>query len=283
MPRLTFFARPSFLGNAWPGLTDETRLMRIHSRIRGEQMARYLGVKFNPKEGFEDDLCIYVKPRHLRFMKEHDWVDIGDEWTLIKFVEPHTQIIAISQHNYDFLVERFPENKIIIIPHQHVNWENAPREKRKVKVGGYLGGISNVALPAYQGIQARLKKLGFDFIFCFNFKNRQDNINFYQSIDFLVIGVEGSNSWCGTPAKLINAASFSKPAVAFKQDHYKEFEGNYIPISSLDEMEEEVLKFNNEDYYEEWSLKVREAAEPYHISKIADMYLQLEKEFRSKL
>ena len=51
------------------------RLQRVSSMIRGVQVAEQIGAKLNPEEGYENDVCIYVKPH---VPKGFDWkFDIG--------------------------------------------------------------------------------------------------------------------------------------------------------------------------------------------------------------
>ena len=61
-------------------------LMRVSSMIRGDQIADYIGAKLNPSSGFEDDVCIYVKPHVERppfdFKGKKSYLDIVDGWGL---------------------------------------------------------------------------------------------------------------------------------------------------------------------------------------------------------
>ena len=72
---ISFFAKPPFL-NVSPNVPyvfdgkpiKRGHLLRVSSLIRGNQMAEYLGGKLNPTEGYENDVCIYVKPHVPRGM-----------------------------------------------------------------------------------------------------------------------------------------------------------------------------------------------------------------------
>jgi hypothetical protein len=276
---ISFFARPSFLGNALPSLTKEPYPFRLSSDIRAKQIAEYIGAKYNPTEGYENDLCIYVKPRSLDKVKDGDYVDVADGDYLIEPLKArhNIKVIAASQYSYEFLKQKL-ENELVLIPQQHLNWENAIRDRKGITTGGYIGKPSPQAFKINEEIRKRLKVIGFDFITCFSFKNRQDAVNFYKSIDLLIIGFKAPDiDWpFATPQKMINAASFGVPSVAYKRAGYKEFEGNYIPVRTMDSLVAEVEKVKKEDYYTEWANKIIKETEKYHISKIAEMYKQLE-------
>src|SRR3990167_7107951 len=69
MVMLSFFYREAFLNvNPSEPLRLRTKpikaghVMRVSSMIRGDQIAEYLGAKVNPTEGYENDICIYIKP-----------------------------------------------------------------------------------------------------------------------------------------------------------------------------------------------------------------------------
>jgi hypothetical protein len=272
---MSFFARPSFIGASG----DDTTVYRLSSRIRAEQISRYLGAKLNPKEGYENDFCIYVKPRGLNVVPENAWMDFADGDYLLDQLKsrPDIKIIAAAEYGYEYLKSRFP-NKIVLIPQQHVNWENIKRNRNKVATGGYIGGLSTVSFNLYKDIESRLNKVGLNFITCYNFKTRQDAINFYMSVDFLVISrfrTERIGYPFTTPTKMINAAAFGVPSIASWKDGYLEFEGCYTRADNLDDMMIEVEKFRNETYYNQLSEKAIKDAEKYHISKIADKYRRL--------
>jgi len=114
---ISIFARPYFFVND-PLLGSKPVLGRGTSLIRGEQMAQYLGGKYNPIEGFENDLRIYLKPRSLDHIRDNDYVDVSDSGDII--IEqlkkrPKLKLIASSLATYEYLKERLP-NKIVLIP-----------------------------------------------------------------------------------------------------------------------------------------------------------------------
>ena len=277
MRKISIFVRPSYIGNRYPSETKEPVLMRISSRIRGEDLAEHLGAKLNPKQGFEDDICIFVKPKYLELVEDGDYLDYLDGvnmWVQLKN-RPKIKVIAASQASFKFLKNNI-QNEIFLIPQHHLNWEKQLRSKRKVNVAGYIGAPSPAAFKMYGEIRKRLKKIGFEFNTCFNFRTRDDAVNFYKSIDLLVIGdwVKDDNH-TKIPTKIINAASFGVPTVAYPLKGYEEIEGYYVHGLNNDLLLKEAEKFRDENYYRLWSEKVLSMSQPYHIGEIVKLYQKL--------
>jgi hypothetical protein len=103
---ISFFANPLYLG----------------SRIRGEQVAQWLGGKYNPRSGYENDVCVHIKPQNMASVRDGDWVDISDgPWVPDLLGDrPGVGAIANSKHSYDFLSKKLP-NKLVWISTQHLN------------------------------------------------------------------------------------------------------------------------------------------------------------------
>ncbi len=79
---ISIFALPSYIGRGYHAHVP-LHATRLSSRIRAEEMAAYLGAKLNPTEGFENDVCIYVKPRTFDQIRDGDWVDFLDGGKII--------------------------------------------------------------------------------------------------------------------------------------------------------------------------------------------------------
>jgi hypothetical protein len=80
----------------------------------------------------------------------------------------------------------------------------------------------------------------------------------------------------GNPLKLVNGASFGVPTIALYEETFKELDGYYLPVKTLDEFFVELDKLrNNPVYYAYYSAKLIGKAEEYHIDKIAELYKQL--------
>lgn len=269
-------ARPTY----WEkGYTKEKCLHRVSSRIRGEEVAEYLGVKFNAKIREKDDVCIFLKPRHLTNIKDGDCVDVLDDLDVIPLLKgrPKIKVIAMSAVHYNYL-KKVLDNEIILIPHHHINFEREKRVRNKKLVGGFIGSPSKVAYDKYNGIKVALAKAGIDFTYCFHFQTREEMVDYYMSIDFLIIynlNLDDRNCFYRHPTKMINAASFGIPTLAQPIAGYSEFEGFYIPVESVDDIVQEVEKLKDMDYYTRWSDKLLKEAEKYHISNTAKLYQNL--------
>lgn len=274
---ISIFTHPAFLGNRHPKLTKELTTLRISSRIRGDEIAEYIGAKLNPKDGFENDVCIHVKPKYLEKVKDGHWIDYLDSRNLIYFLKerPLVNVIAHSQCSYDYLTENLT-NKVVLIPSHHINIEGFKRERTEVTTVGYIGAASPEAFKEYAEIGERLKAVGLDFKACFGFKTRQDAIDLYKGIDIFIIGdLPKADTHQKAPTKIINAGSFGIPTIACPVIGYAEIEDSYIHASSLDEMISEAQKLKDKKVYDGWSNKAYAMAERYHISKIAELYKKL--------
>lgn len=276
---ISFFALPSYVGKFRRRLKDPSA-RRLSSRIRAEEMSAYLLVRLNPTDGFENDVCIYVKPRNLDGIRDGDWVDFldGDKGLIgLLAKRPGVNVIAASRASYDVL-RGVLQNQIVLIPSHHINQERFKRERTEINTAGYIGSPSPEAIKMYEDIGVELGEVGFDLRTCFNYKTRQDAIDLYRNIDIFVIGDwVGDDSPHKIPTKIINAASFGIPTIAYPLVGYKELEGYYVPSRNVDELKTEILKFKDEDYYKKWSSRVLEMAEPYHISNISQLYLNLDR------
>lgn len=94
---LSFFAKqPFFRENKEE--KSSLYLQRVSSVIRAKEIAKFLDVKYNPKEGYEDDVCIYVKPPSLEMVKDGCFVDVLDDLKLTEAVKdrPGIKVIAMS-------------------------------------------------------------------------------------------------------------------------------------------------------------------------------------------
>lgn len=274
---ISIFTHPAFLGNRHPELTSELTTLRVSARIRGDEIAEYIGAKLNPKDGFENDVCIHVKPKYLERVKDGHWIDYLDSRNLIYFLKerPLVNVIAHSKVSYDYLRENLT-NKVVLIPSHHINIEGLHVFRSDIRTVGYIGAASPEAFKTYAEIGEQLKAVGLDFKACFSFKTRQDAIELYKSIDIFIIGdLPKANTHQKAPTKIINTGSFGIPTIACPVPGYAEIEGSYIHASTLDEMITAAEKLKDKEIYDEWSSKALKMAEPYHISKIAELYKQL--------
>ncbi len=272
---ISIYAKNPFLKTSPTGVY----VNRVSSRIRGEEIAAYMGAKYNSQERLADDLCIFLKPRGLESLRDGDYVDILDEISLIPKLKerPGIKVIAMSQAQYEYLKENL-SNEIFLIHHHHINFERFRRTRNDNLVGGAIGH-SQYANDLYGKIKDALSGSGIDFVPILSYQTRQDMLDYFKKIDFLVAwNVDEYRDYPHShPTKIINAASFGVPTLTQPIAGYKEFNGFYIPIQfeDMDSLVEEAVKLKDISYYQGWSDKVYGEAEKYHISKIAELYRQL--------
>lgn len=276
---ISFFAREHFFIDKSSGRT----LQRISSIIRGQQIAEYLGAKFNPKTGYEHDVCIYLKPLKIDKIKDGDYVDILDDsnvharlGSLLDRLKKRSQVnvLAMTSVHKKWLEEQLP-NKVIHIPHQHMNFERKRRTRKKVTTCGYIGATGPGHQELLNEMRDALKKIGVELIINVNFETREDVINFYESIDIQVAPMFSFH--LSIPyyheKKIVDAMSFGIPTVTEQRLGYKDVEEYYYHIKNLDELIVEVQRLQKEGWDAE---RLINKAEEYHITNIAKKYERLE-------
>jgi hypothetical protein len=255
-----------------------THINLMSARIRAVEMSQYLGAKLNPKDGYENDVCIYVKPNGLNDIKDGAWVDFLDSNGNVLAAlrnRPQVKVIAASQNSYDYL-KKYLYNQIVLIPSHHVNHDRIKRDRKEFTMGGYIGGPSPMVTIRYNEVTESLKKIGLNFTTYCEYKTRQDAIDFYKKIDFFVMrDFDDHGGPHRIPTKIVNASSFGIPVIASPQMGNKEVEGYYLSANNMNEIISCVEQLKNQDLYNEWSGKIMGMAEKYHISHIAEMYKEL--------
>jgi len=262
MDKLAIISRPYWVENGY--------LHRVSAKVRGEEIAQHLGIPFNQGRG---DVTIYVKPRSLRRVRDGDYVDILDEYQLVDELDdrPLVKVISMSLAHHEYLTKRL-ENEVIYIPHHHINFERTKRKKNERLVGGFIGSPSRVAERKYEEIR---KALDVEFTKSFYATSREEMIEYYQSIDFLIItnlNLEDRSSPYRHPTKILNAASFGIPCIAKKICGYREVDGLYLEAETIPEIVHAVERLKNEEYYQLLSERLIQEAEKYHIEKISKLY-----------
>lgn len=255
-------------------------LQRVSSMIRGDQIADFLGAKLNPTEDYENDVCIYVKPHVQRdgdFKFEgKPYLDIVDGWGLLPLLRKHPEvgIIACSQQDFENLSNIFPDRKIVLIPQHHCNFKRIKRDRVGIKAVGVIGTSGAFDfLP--KGLKEGLAKRGIEFIEYSKFFSREDIIDFYKKIDIQMVW-RPYRMRLSNPLKLVNAASFGIPTVAYDEEVFKELNGCYIGVKTLEDFLEIVDQFRDSLFlYPHYSGNCLEKAEKYHIENVAKLYKQL--------
>lgn len=217
---LSFFAKESFLRENKEE-NSGLYLQRVSSIIRAKKIAKFLCAKYNPKEGYENDLCIHVKPVNLNHVKDGDFVDVLDDLKITEAIKdkPSIKVITMSGPHYEWL-RSILKNKIVLIPHHHVNFERVKRKRGKILNCGYVGS--------------------------------------YRAYHIQIIGhfrhIAKSPQYHAT--KIVNAMSFGIPTVAGPKLGYKDVEGYYLQAHNLDELVKVTKKLKDPKYYNEWAEKI---------------------------
>lgn len=255
--------------------------------IRGRQVADYLKAKHNPKDGYDKDVCVYVKiHKHPVQPPKKSYIDVCDAPRAIEYLEEHPEIGVISLGDYQKkVIEGILKRKTVLIPHHHCNFKRELRPDREVKVVGIIG-CKNAFQHPIDDIRKRLKKIGLRLRYEENYweyygEDRQKVVDFYKSIDIQIVwrpkGWSPRFAALRSPLKLSNAGSFGIPTVCYPEPDYEvEWKDKYLAVDKMDDLIEWVEKLkDNEYFYKRFKDVVIKKAENYHIEKIAKLYKKL--------
>lgn len=263
---------------------SDRHLARVSSIIRGQQICEKLGAKLNPDSGYKNDVCIYVKPPYkpgqdFKFEGKKAYLDMVDEMAFVNLLKKHPEVgvITLSQWNWKLLKKLVP-NKVINIPQQHCNFENVQRLRKDIKRVGIIGTYKAFDyLP--HGLKEELAKRGLELVCFSKFSARQDIINFYLNIDVQIVWrpyLQYKQNILANPLKIVNAASFGVPTIAFDEPAFWETKGCYIPVHTLEEFLQKLDQLRSKpSLYKRYVQNGLKLAEKYHIEKIAKLYKNL--------
>lgn len=288
---ISIFAKPSFLNiNPHEAFKDRTKplrpgighLMRVSSTIRGDQIAEQIDAKLNPIEGYQDDVCIYVKPMVRKgedfvFEGRKNYIDIIDGHNLGELAKLHPDVGIIVCSDIDAVtMAKCITNEIIIIPQHHCNYDRLHRVRTGIKTMGVIG--TSGAFPMLpDGLKEELGKRGIELIEFSRFLSRQDIIDFYMKIDLQIVW-RPYRKTLSNPLKIVNASSFGIPTIALDEDAFKEMEGCYLPVSNFEGFLEALDGLlGTPEQYKTLSNKCLEVSERYHIDKIGQLFNNLDK------
>jgi hypothetical protein len=253
--------------------------MRVSSLIRGNQIAEYLGAKLNPTEGYENDVCIYVKPHVKNFedfkFEGKPYLDIVDSWDLTSLLlkHPEVPVIALSKFDYDSLKRDLP-NRVVFIPQHNCNYERIRRTRTGIKTLGAIGCTFDLQFfpPA---LNDELAKRGMTLYAYSKFAKRQDVVDAFMKVDVQIVW-RPYKMKMRNPLKLVNASSFGIPTIAFHEKAFDEMGDCYIPVNNFEEFLARLDELLSAPWlYDEYAQKCIAKSEEYHISKIAELYKAL--------
>lgn len=257
-------------------------LQRVSSIVRGEQITSYMGnARLNPESGYENDTCIFVKP-HIKPGNDFDfpknsWIDIQDGWDLIHTLNkyPEVGVIAYGDLAYETL-KKTVKNRIVNIPHHHVNYERTRRTRDKITRIGTTGSPEAWNYIPDE-IKEGIKKRGLTLEMYSTFYPRTAVARFHESIDIFIHWRPFLSRKLSCPFKIINAASFGVPTIALDEPSFKELSPTaYIGVKTPEEWLAALdLLLEFPLTYENMSKECIDISEKYHISNIAKLYEQL--------
>jgi len=248
-------------------------------KIRGEQIAKYIRAKLNPKDGYEDDVCIYVKCIPPLIYPKKTYIDVVEDSAGLRWIKSHPKIgiIASSKSIFKYLSDKLPNNLVLISQH-HCNFERVLRTRKEVKVAGIIGNSHAFQYPLDR-LEEKLKNIGIELRLFVKktFGGREEVVDFYKQIDIQLVWRPNTDGVLRNPLKLINACSFGIPTVAYPEvDFVTELDGYFLQAKNIDDLIKITKKLkDNSFFYEEWSDKALFNAEDYHIDNISKFYRQL--------
>jgi hypothetical protein len=195
---------------------------------------------------------------------------------------PQMKAIAISRLAYNYLSERYGEDRVVFIPEHNCNFDRALRiTEWPIKSAGYIGEAACFHCDVDE-LRSKLKEVGVSFEFCTKYKTRKDVLDFYGMID-LQITFRVDEKHIGVPAmlknplKLNNAGSCGIPSISYPEANYiDEWEGCFWPATSIDEIIDTIHGINNSKLmYQCMQSAAIGRAETYHIERIIGHYIRL--------
>lgn len=246
--------------------------------IDGRQIGEYLGAKLNPREGYEEDVCIFVKQIPPEGFPAISYVNVVDGVGLIPWIAQHPSvgIIVTSLTAQSFLARKLRRDDIVFIPEHHCNYSREKRTRIEVTTVGMIGNIKGFNYDLRQAAE-RFEGVDLKFVWKTNYSKREDVVDFYKGIDIQVNWrphVKGTHAQLHNPLKLANAGSFGIPTVSYAEDNYEEeFRGYFYSVRDIDQLFKIVgCMKDNPSMYKSYADLSMIKSEYYHIENVARMY-----------
>ena len=235
--------------------------------------------KKNPIDGYQKDICIYVKMRPEESCPEKTYYDIIDAMAATKWLKgnPEISVITMTEIGRDYLFKTLNRKNIHIIPQHHCNYEKIQREPREVKVVGYIGGVRQLQYNPAQ-LEKELADVGLEFRYKTKFFKREDVTSFLKTIDInIAFRYRQQRKYLKDALKLVNAGSFGIPSVAYPEMGYEAtFHNRYIKVETKKDLIAKCKQLaTDSDLYDSISNIARLRANAYHIDNIIPLYQQL--------
>jgi hypothetical protein len=225
---------------------------------RGHQVAQRLGAYINPD--VPKGTCIWVKKQPPEGYPPGSWLDVVDAKERVPWLRQHTDVgaIACSWSGHKFLRERLGfGRRIRRIPHHHANFERASKPPPSPPFRlGVVGGSASV--PPFWNVRQ------------YHPRTREAVLEAYQEIDVQLVWRTETHP-LKSALKIVNAASFGIPTIAYPASAYGEAAGVYYPALTEGDAELQLRRLADG-----WDARaLMDFAEAFHIDRIIEEYQTL--------
>lgn len=241
----------------------------------------------DPADLNRDDVVVLIKvlpQADIVDAVDNIYMDVIDSTGTLQALDRFDKMkaIAISRLAYEYLAERYGNDRVVFIPEHHCNFERSLRVTDwPVRTAGYIGEEECFHCDAGE-LRRRLADIGVAFEFCTKYKNRKDVLDFYGLID-LQITFRIDEKHIGVPAKLKNplklnnAGACGIPSISYPEANYvDEWDGCFWPAKDIEDIVGLVLMINgNKRFYRIMQSAAIGRAETYHIERVITNYTRL--------
>lgn len=207
---------------------------------------------------------IYVKIAPPENFGPDTYLDILDAERRVEWLVDHPKcgVIVASLSSKEYL-EDLLKRPVILIPQHHCNYERLRRFRKSIRVAGVIGGPGAVQCD----LDELNRTLGIEFRWQQKYRSRQDVVDFYKDLDVQVVWRLQQRP-LKNPLKIINAASFGIPTIAYPEIAYKEIDGLYFQAETMEHVAH-ALEIIRQGFDDDGLVMM---AEKYHIERIAKLY-----------
>lgn len=182
------------------------------------------------------------------------------------------------------------DKKIYVIPHHNCNFS------KKINPVNIPTRLGYVGLPDYSlkenSIKTLCEKTGMQFV-ASNPEKHEDLEKCFSSIDIGIVFFEKNEVKQGIydrtlkykpNTKLTNFQSFGIPTICLPYESYRQFGGNHcIFVETFEQLVDQINSLRLDlELYNSLSANSYKHAENYHILRVKDSYLQIERDFCGK-
>lgn len=273
-------------------LTNKTGLGS--ASVQGEQVAVAMGAKCDIplSEIHADDVVIMVKCiiSGIFTRTKKVYCNVADSnkklESELSLLSNKVTVITQSPRAIKFLEDKIPGHKVIWIPLQHCNLENAKRPNRPIKTILFNGRKAAFSREDWIYFKKKITREGFDTIRKTQINTRIPSCEVYLKADISVSFRKNfhiNQAIKKNSLKIHNAGSFHIPTVAYPEIGFVESYGDpncFVPVKTVDEMIEQCVHLRDDPiFYNKVADLAEKDAAKYHISEIVKWYRKLDSDF----